>query len=338
MAKTIYDVAREARVSISTVSRVINNQIYVSAETREKVLNAMQGYHPSEVAQGLVTKKTMTLGVIISQDPDYFFSNSNYTKVLRGIGVMAKQRNYRILLDVNESESDYSTLYRGRKVDGLILISIRTRSKYINKLIDNKIPFVLIGDYPDENRQVPKVEVNDKIAALQAVSHLLLLGHSKIGLISGPLSYASGVNRQEGYRAALESHGIAYRQSYVEVVKYVSEEAGYQAARTLLMTGDRPTAIFAFNDTIALGVYQAAEELGMAIPGDLSVVGFDDSEVAKYLNPPLATVWQPAYEKGLKAAEILINSLNRPAQAPVENPSLLLPGKLLLRGSCVSPR
>jgi DNA-binding LacI/PurR family transcriptional regulator len=338
MAKTIYDVAREARVSISTVSRVINNQAYVSAETREKVLNAMQGYHPSEVAQGLVTKKTMTLGVIISQDPDYFFSNSNYTKVLRGIGVMAKQRNYRILLDVNDSETDYSTLYRGRKVDGLILISVRTRCKYISKLVDNKIPFVLIGDYPDGNGKVPKVEIDDKMAAVQAVTHLLLLGHTKIGLIGGPLNYASGVNRLEGYQAALESQGIGYRQSYVEVVKYVSEEAGHQAAKALLMTGDRPTAIFAFNDTIALGVYQAAEELGLAIPGDLSVIGFDDSEVAKYLNPPLTTVWQPAYEKGLKAAEILINALNRKAKIEEESASLLLPGKLLIRGSCASPR
>lgn len=309
--KTIYDVAAEAGVSISTVSRVINGKGYVSDEMRKKVEKACKDFRPIASAREIQTQKSNTIAVIISNNIKYVFMNSTYLNILSAITTVAKRAGYRIMLDIYEQEEDRSAydLYLERRVDGFIILGAKKSSKLIDIFRENRVPFVLVGDYGEDHEDVCQVEIEDKAAVKSAVDYLINIGHTRIGIITGSLEYASACNRLCGYLSALEAAGIERKEEYIENCENMTEVMGENLAKKLLLQREPVTALVAFNDSVALSVYKAAQSLNVRIPDQLSVIGFDDSMVASYVQPGLTTVWQPSYEKGEKAANLLIEAL-----------------------------
>ncbi len=334
MSKTIYDVAKEAGVSISTVSRVFNKSGYVSEKTVEKVMAAARDYTPSAAAREMNTKRSNTIGLIVAHDPAYFFMNSIYNRVLIGISDVAKEHGYNLLLDIRDEEDIGIDLYANKKVDGLLLMGVRENDHSMAKMVRQNIPFVLIGDYTQTLEHLCKVDVDDFDVGYRSAEYLISLGHKKIGMITGPMNYASCLKRRRGYQAALTDHGLSVEESYVGICEALTEENILAEVRTMLAGKDRVSAVCAFNDTVAVGIYQVAKEMKLSIPDDLSVIGVDDSELSRHVMPPLTTVWQPSYEKGYEAARTLIEGLSKPEMM---RRSIMMQGRLIIRESCSKP-
>ncbi len=329
--KTIYDVAKEAGVSISTVSRVLNGNGYASPEARERVLKASADYHPNASAREIQSKRSKTIGIAIAHTPDYFFLNSVYIEVLIAVCAVVQEKGYRLLLDISENEEEIRKLYFERRIDGVILMGVRKSSSLIPQMQRDHIPFVLVGNYHGECSQICKVDINDKKAVFDAVTHLIGLGHRNIGIITGGLEFASSYDRLEGYKEALRAAGIEVRPENIEVCDNITEVKAQNLAKKLLYLPEPITALMAFNDTVAVAAYNAAKELGVSIPDQFSVIGFDDSQLARYVSPPLTSVWQPSREKGEKAASLLIDALEN-GTVPTEEVNLDC--VMMYRGSC----
>lgn len=335
MRKTIYDIATEAEVSIATVSRVLNGSGYAGEHTRRKVLAvaARHGYMPSAAAQGMSTKRANTIGLIIAHDPDYFFMNTTYTRELIGISDVARGHGYTLLLEISKEKEIGAALYYNKRVDGLLLMGVRQDHHIMERMIAEKIPFVLIGDYHRPLEGLCKVDVDDFDVGYRSAEYLIGLGHTRLGFLSGSLEYASCYHRRRGYEAALRDHGLFPQDEYVSICEKLTDESVERECRRMLTLPSRITALCAFNDTVAVSMYAAAGQLGLRIPHDLSVIGVDDSVMAQHIAPALTTVWQPSYEKGHKAASLLIESLS--AAAP--RGSVMMQGKLIVRESCAAP-
>lgn len=331
--KTIYDIAKEAGVGVATVSRAMNNSGYVSDKTRAKIEAAAQGYRVSE--KKLKQARAKTICLMISHEPSYFFINSTYINAMLGICAVAKENDYKVILDIGDSENDFLTMYQEKRIDGLILMGARKTSGTIEKLIESKVPFVLVGDYLKEtDEKFSKIDINDLKMAREATEHLITLGHRRIGFIGGSVDFASCENRLRGYWKALETAGIPICEDYIATCDSITEEKAYQLTKKLLYQTERVTAILAFNDIVACAAYRAINELGLSVPEDISVIGFDDSDFSKYITPPLTTVWQPSYEKGHKAATLLIDKIEKRAETVQ---AIDLEGILIYRKSCAAP-
>lgn len=332
--KTIYDVAKEANVSISTVSRVMNGSTKVKESTRKRVEEACQNYRPTASARELQTKRTKTIGLIINHRPEYFFMNETYANALLGISVTAKEKSYRLLLDISEDDAKVCDLFYEQRVDGFILMGVKRNSKLLNALKASEAPFVLVGSYHEDEENVCQVDIDDKKAAYQATGHLLGLGHKRVGIVIGSTEYSSANDRLLGYEQALEEAGIPLREEYIQTCENLTELKAEQLAKNLFYQAPRVTAVVAFNDSTAMAVYKAAQTCGISIPEQLSVISFDDTVVASYMSPPLTSVWQPSYEKGEKAMSMLIDCLekgNKPSKR-IELNSIIM-----YRGSCAAP-
>lgn len=309
--KTIYDVAREAGVSISTVSRVINGSQKVKEETRKRVEAACADYRPIASARELQSKKTKTIGVLINHRPEYFFLNETYTNALLGTSVAAKECGYRLLLDISEDESGAAALFYEQKVDGFILMGARKNGNLLDMLKENEVPFVLVGSFHGDEERVCQVDINDQKAVYNATNYLIGLGHRRIGIITGSLEYTSCSDRLAGYKQALEGAGIEICEDWIQTCENLTELKAEQLAKHLFYQNPRVTAVVAFNDSAAMAIYKAAKDCGLEIPKQLSVIGFDDTVVAAYMSPPLTSVWQPSYDKGERAMRLLINCLEK---------------------------
>lgn len=329
--KTIYDVAKEAGVSISTVSRVLNGSAKVKESTRKRVEEACQDYRPSASARELQTKRSKTVGLIINHRPEYFFMNETYANALLGISVTAKEKNYRLLLDISEDDPEVCNLFYEQKVDGFILMGVKRNSMLLNALKAGEVPFVLVGSYHEDEENVCQVDIDDKQAAYQATNHLISLGHKRVGIITGSTEYSSSHDRLQGYMQALEEAGIELREEYIQKCENLTELKAEQLAKNLFYQIPRVTAVVAFNDSTAMAVYKAAENCGISIPGQLSVISFDDTVVASYMSPPLTSVWQPSYEKGENAMKLLIDCLER---GIMPTKRMELNSIIMYRGSC----
>ena len=329
--KTIYDVARDAGVSISTVSRVINGKGYVSEETKKKVEKACEDYRPIASAREIQSQKSRTIGIIINHPTDYFFLNATFLNALRAIAFEAQNRGYRLLLEISASEDEVCNLYFERRVDGLIIMGCQEEGTLISKLEQKEIPFVLIGDYKKSDT-VSQVEINDKQAIYEAVRYLIGLGHKNIGIITGPLDYASGLNRLRGYRQAHEEAGIPVREEFIESCDTLTDVKAENLTKKLLFLPERITALITFNDTVAVAAYKAAKEMQIEVGRDLSIIGFDDDRIASYVTPALTTIWQPSYEKGKRAAAILLDALEK---GTIPNKREELKCIMIYRNSCV---
>ncbi|MDD5017417.1 MAG: LacI family DNA-binding transcriptional regulator [Eubacteriales bacterium] len=307
--KTIYDVADEAGVSIATVSRVISGKGYVSEKTRQKVEVASENYRPTASAREIQTKKSKTIGIIINHTPEYFFLNATYTNAMVAVCVVAKEKGYRLLLDISDEDKKICDLYYERKVDGFVLMGVKKSSGLIAEMVKNDIPFVLIGNYIGDQMNVSQVDINDNMAIYNATNYLIGLGHKKIGIITGSLEYASCSDRLQGYKRALLDAEIEIKDEYIQICDNLTDLKAEHLAKNLLYISNPVTAIVAFNDMVALAIYKAAKDCGVHIPQQLSVIGFDDTQMASYVTPALTSIWQPSYEKGKQAMRLLLKSL-----------------------------
>ena len=310
MSVTIKDIANLAGVSKTTVSKVINNKDdSISKKTREKILAIMkeQNYTPNKLAQGLVTKKTNTIGLII---PD--IRNPFFTDMSRGVEDYARTQGYNIIFsntdDSTERELESILMLTEKMVDGIIFAPSSHTEKETKKHIEltSGLPIVLV----DKDISLPTikgiVKLDNKNGTYESTKHLIKQGHKEILYLSGPLKNDIGKERLNGYKRAFEKNDSEYKEENVVEGQYRYEWA-YDFVKSL--ESINYTAICCANDLMAIGAIHALKERLINIPEDISIVGFDDIQTAKLIDPSLTTIKQPAYEMGQKASEILINSL-----------------------------
>jgi DNA-binding LacI/PurR family transcriptional regulator len=331
----IYDVARLAKVSTTTVSKVLSNTPYVSAATRQRVLDAMRELHysPSLAARGLTNNRTYVIGLIVAHDPDYAFKDPFVLEIIHGIAAAANDHDYDVLLSTSRKNSSqrrsYDRVLRTGYVDGVVTLEGFEGGIDDQELAERRIPRVSIG-YREDRQDINSIRSDDWQGAYQAIKYLLALGHRRLGLISGPRSFVGAIDaRLEGMRAALAEYGLAVDTCLMSYGDF-SIESGYQATASLLESPERPTAIFAMNDRMALGAMRRARELGLHIPTDLSLVGFDDIVLAQESDPPLTTIRQFPTELGCRATQYLFSLINNEVE---QFATVVMPVELVIRSS-----
>ncbi|MBN2500852.1 MAG: LacI family DNA-binding transcriptional regulator [Anaerolineales bacterium] len=331
---TIKDVAREAGVSYSTVSRVVNGFEYVNAETRAKVLEAMGRleYVVNQQARNLVKGQSRVVGLLI-----HGFDSNYMGEVVRGIDDALFEAQYDLLLYTThrqrEREATYVTNITQGLVDGLLLLLPRDPSSYLESLSRRKFPFVMI-DHRAESADVNAVTSTNWQGAYEATEYLIKLGHNRIGFIAGDRLVACSKDRLQGYKDALKANQIAFDQALVCEGDFF-HPAGFDGATTLLTRQDPPTAIFASNDVMAFGAIEAALHMGYRIPHDVSIIGFDDIAQAGISHPKLTTVRQPLREMGSEAAALLLRMMTNGTN--FDPRCVELPTQLIVRQSTVGP-
>lgn len=308
---TITDVARKAGVSRSTVSRVLNNQPGVRPETRERVLKAIEElrYQPHFAARALKRRRADNVALIVQDsfrqktrdEPRGYYN----TEIVRGAFNVCTEHHYAITLLVDEGTFDfYTSLFRRRQFDGIVLIHVDIDMRLVEELKATGFPLVVVGAVPDPH--VNSVDVDNYGSAQQVVRYLFGLGHTRIAIINGPLERLAARDRRAGFHTMMRQLGLSLCEEYEQWGDF-SVRSGYEAMKRLLNLAVPPTAVFATNDRMAIGALQAAQDLGKRVPEDISIVGFDDIPVASYLHPPLTTVHQPLYELGEAAASMLMD-------------------------------
>ncbi len=328
--KTMKDVAQRARVSVSTVSHVLNGTRKVSEGTRGDVLAAVEelSYRPNLLAKGLKTRRTYTIGLLI---PD--IQNSFFTLVVRGVEDEALSRGYHLFLcntdEDPEREDEYITELAKKRVDGLMVAPSARRESHVGRLLDEGVPFVFV-DRDVEGVDADVVSVDNRAGMRLIAEHLVGLGHRRIAIISGPLDKASGYERHLGLRDALADLGVALEDSLVRFGDFRTT-GGRAGARELLGLSPPPTALVTANNQMTLGALLTINEMGLGVPDDISVVGFDDPEWAPLTGPPLTTLAQPTYEMGVRAAKMLLDRIEAGSEG--ESRKVLLEPWLVVRGS-----
>lgn len=331
---TIIDVAREAGVSYSTVSRVVNNKTYVKPETRERVTQAMHrlGYQANLQARSLAGGHSHVIGLLVHN-----MSTQYMGEIFRGIDDVLATHNYEVMLYTTHrrrtKESAYVNMMARGLADGLLIVLPRQPEAYIESLRARDFPYVLIDQVGIDENDVAVTATNFQ-GGYDATTHLIELGHRRIGKITGWMDMVSARDRLEGYKAALADHGLPGDPDLI-VIGDFEKISGYQGAATLLDLAEPPTAVFASNDVMAQGALELFRERNLQIPQDISLVGFDDIPIAAILNPPLTTLRQPMVEMGRLATQMLLDWISDPEQKPS---SITLPTELILRESTSSPR
>ncbi|EZP60467.1 MULTISPECIES: catabolite control protein A [Exiguobacterium] len=328
---TIYDVAREAAVSMATVSRVVNGNPNVKPSTRKKVQDAIEqlGYRPNAVARGLASKKTTTVGVIVPDISNIFFAD-----LARGIEDVATMYKYNIILcnsDQNrEKEIHLLNTLLGKQVDGIIFMGGRLHEDLVREFKTSPVPIVLAATL-NQDYDLPAVNIDYESAAHDAVKSLIDRGHERIGFITGPLEQQiNGEKKFAGYRRALEEANLPFSEQNVVLGNY-TYDSGMKAMNQLLELGeDCPRAIFAGTDEMALGVIHALQDAGHRVPEDFEVIGHDNTRLATMIRPKLTTVVQPMYDIGAVSMRLLTKILNK---EEIETNDVTLPHRIEQRDS-----
>ncbi|WP_134704268.1 catabolite control protein A [Ammoniphilus sp. YIM 78166] len=330
MPITIYDVAREAGVSMATVSRVVNGNPNVKPTTRKKVLAAIErlGYRPNAVARGLASKKTTTVGVVIPDIASAFFA-----ELARGIDDIASMYKYNIILCDSdqrlEKEVHLINTLLEKQVDGIVFMGREITDEHLQVFNTSSVPIVLAGT-KESSEEHPSVNIDHRQAAYDATMRLIQGGHSRIAMAAGPFQDPlAGVERFEGYRQALKDSNLDFRQEYVISGK-LSYEAGLEAAQAFMSLEEPPTAIFAASDETAVGVIHGMQDMGKNVPQDLEVIGFDNIRLSEMVRPKLTTVVQPMYDLGAVAMRLLTKYMNN---EKVDNHIVVLPHRIEERQS-----
>ncbi|GAC1401168.1 MAG: LacI family DNA-binding transcriptional regulator [Ktedonobacteraceae bacterium] len=334
----IYDVARLARVSTTTVSKVLSNTPYVSEKTRQRVLDAMRALHysPSLAARGLTNNRTYVLGLIIPHDPDYSFRDPFLLEVIRGVESVASNNDYNVLLSMSKKASQrttYDRFLRTGYIDGVITVETLKGELDEQELATSGVPRVSAG-YREDLQLINAVNCDDRQGGYAVTKHLLELGHRRIGVISGPANFIGAMDeRLQGACDALAEYGLGLDTNLLTYGDF-SIESGSRAAEPLLQREERPTAIFAMNDRMALGAIGKAHELGLHVPEYLSVVGFDDIPLTSVIDPPLTTIRQFPAELGKIATQRLLAMIN---QGIMQFEAVVIPVELVVRKSTAVP-
>ena len=337
---TIRDVAKRAGVGVGTVSRVLNESRLVSEDTRSRVLTAIAelDYAPSAVARRLSRGKAMAVAVIAP-----FVTRRSYVERLQGIEYVLSSAGYDLILynveTIARRDECLRSVPRGERLDGLLIISLAPDDSEVQRFAAQEVPAVLIDAY---HSALPTVQIDDVAGAQTAVDHLIDLGHRRIAYIGetldpNPLRFQPIGDRYRGYRLSLERAGLPFRPEYHRQGKY-----GWREARSmtheLLDLPEPPTAVFAYSDTLAFGVLEAAQQRGVDVPGGLSVIGFDDVEIAQYFR--LTTVRQGLYQSGTRGAEMLLECMDTDGGLEGDEPSfrhIVLPTELVRRSTTAPP-
>ena len=334
---TIRDVARRAGVSVATVSRVLNDSGLVNATTRSRVLEAMDGlaFTPSFAARRLSLGRTLTVSVMV-----YFLTRPQAAERLRGVDAILSDSEFDLVVYNVESPEKRDKYLRelphATRTDGLLIISLPPRPEDIASLASAAVPVVVVDVHSPALDVLPRVVGDDVAGGELAARYLLDLGHSRLAFVGdqfeNPFGFTSGRDRFVGFERALAERGIPLRPEHValgEHSRYEARELGYR----LLAAPDPPTAIFAGSDTQALGVLSAARELSLDVPGDVSVVGYDNIEAADYVG--LTTVRQQLFESGRAGAELLLKEIEGRSGVP---PTVELSPSIVVRATSAPPK
>ena len=329
---SLIDVARRAKVNISTVSRTINQTGKIGSETQARVQKAMRelGYKPNRVARRLRTQEGSThlLGLIIPNIQNLFFAD-----LARGVEDVAYMHNFALLLcnyDEDESkERFYLDVMQSESVDGIIIPPIHQNDPAVLQVVRNGTPVVCV-DRSLSIGNLDKVEVDNHSGALKAVEHIIARGHRRVGVIAGPIDSSTGRERLRGYKDAHAQAGITLKTELIRFGDF-KQASGRTHAHDLLSLADPPTALFVCNGLMMAGALEAIAARGLKIPRQVAIVGFDELTLADVFNPPLTVVRQPAYEVGKCAAELLLKRIEDPKR-PAS--SLKLLPELIIRKSC----
>jgi len=332
---TIIDVARMANVSIATVSRVLNEPHKVREETRRQVYQAMTlcNYKYNALARGFATKRSHIIGLIIPTVTNPIFAES-----VRGVQDYVEASGYRVVLGNSdyslEKEKKLIQVFREMQVDALIITTTGLNGRHLKELVEEKFPLVLL--YSTVRRgPLSCVGIDNFRGGYRATAHIVSFGHRRIAMLAGDFSFSDkSFHRWHGYRKCLRDHGIAYDSKLLVQTTYALE-SGMRAVKQLMQTKSPPTAIFCSNDFLAIGVLEGARELGLSIPENLSVVGFDDMPMMAFFRPGLDTIRQPAYDMGKIGSEVVLRRIDNPDEKPVHR---ILDIQLIVRQSVRSPR
>lgn len=330
MSVTIKEVAREAGVSIATVSRVLNGSGPVGEDTRQRIIEVARRlrYIPHGGARSLITSRTQTLGVLLPDLYGEFFS-----EVIRGIDQTAQQHHYHLLLSSSHNErAEIEAALRAMRgrVDGLVIMYPDLDGAALRDNLSDSLPVVLLNCRIDGGA-FDSITINNHGGAYTMTHHLIGHGHRRIALITGGRDNYDAAERVRGYRAALRDGGAEWAEE-LEVDGAFTEASGYAAAQRIAALRPRPTAIFASNDAMAIGALSALREAGLRVPEDIAVAGFDDIPIAGYVTPRLSSVHVPISELGVRAMERLVEGVRHANTHPRRQD--VVPTTLVLRDSC----
>ncbi len=328
---TIDDVAKRAGVSKSSVSRVLNeNYEYMSEEMKQKIQQAIQelNYKPNSVAQSLKKKETRIIGIVLADLSPF------WTDVLKGVQDECMRNGYGIMFSDSamspENEEENISRLQNKQVDGLIINTVNPHSRIFDELKSEKYPFVFINSTPDVIKE-DTVVANNTAGTIEAMEYLIGLGHRRIAIFLYPVeNILVRTERLEAYKACLEKNGIPIDESLIKICR-PEKGNGVEITRDLLNRPDQPTAFLTTNIYLTLEVLKGVRQAGLVIPMDISVVGYDDFEWSPLLDPPLTTVAVPAFEMGVKTAELLIKKIQRKRQKPPQRIEVM--PKLIIRES-----
>jgi DNA-binding LacI/PurR family transcriptional regulator len=332
---TIRDVARVAGVSKGTVSFVLNGRPGVAEPTRQRILDAARelGWTPSQRARALSVSRAFAVGLVLARPPELLGADPFFPAFIAGVERTLSDRRQALVLQVvpdGEEEAGYRRLHADGRVDGVFLLDLRVADTRIALLRELGMPAVTIAR-PDVASDFPALLVDDRPGIAAAVDHLVGLGHRRIGHVAGPAHFLHGKVRREAWARALDEHGLP-RTAVVEAD--FSAAGGARATRELLEVRNRPTAIVYANDLMAIAGLSVAQERGVPVPSRLSVTGFDDTELAGYVNPPLTSVRTDPYEWGRLAAETLLELIDGAPVHDVPVPA----AQLITRASTAPPQ
>jgi len=327
---TILDVARIAHVSTATISRVINSPERVRLETRKRVYRAMEvcRYKYNALARSFATRRSHTFGLIVPTITNPIFAEST-----RGVQDFANEKGYQVILGNSdyqyEKEAKLVETLRERQVEGLIITTTNLKGNILKSLLDDDFPFVLLYSTLRKG-PISTVGVDNFLGGYRATEHLIHQNHHRIAMLAGGFYFSDrSFHRWHGYKRCLKDHNIPYDPSLLLQTQYTLL-SGRDGIRKLLSLKKPPTAVFCSNDFIALGAMEGARELGFKLPEDLSIVGFDDIQIATFVTPTLTTISQPAYNMGSLGAEILLDHIGKRLYKPVHK---ILETRLVVRES-----
>jgi LacI family transcriptional regulator len=331
---SIRDLAKLSGVSVATVSRVFNDYEDVSPATRERVRRLAEelDYTPTAAARTLVMQRSYVVGVVLSTGPNHpDLQHPFFQEVLVALRHRLGEGGFDLLLLATEQEDasrSYLSRCRAHRVDGVVLMGVDQHDRDVRKLVRSNMPCIAV-DLDLVGRRAGYVVSDNHAGAAEAVRHLHSLGHSRIATITGMMTTKAGVDRLVGFRTELEGLNLPYRDDYVQEGDFYVE-SGYDAMRALLALPKPPTAVFAASDLMAVGALRAVEESGLSVPADISIVGFDDIQLARLLQPALTTIKQDKTGLGIAAAEAVIRMIEGDGAAP---PVVTLPIELVERAS-----
>ena len=330
---TLEDIARQAGVSRSTASRVVNDDPNVSESARKRVQEVIQStsYHPHPAARSLASHRSWMIGLVLPRSVSNFFIDPYFPRLTQGVAQACNQHNYTLGLFLMETKEDERRIFprisHKGLLDGIILQTAQMEDKIIDRLLKSDFPVIVAGR-PFNSRGISFIDVDNVNAAQGAVRYLIQLGYFRIATITGRMNSTAGIDRLEGYKKAIMERGWEVDEGLIAEGDF-SELSGYAAMQRLLLV--KPDAVFVASDTMAIGAIRAAQEAGLHVPHDISFVGFDDLPVASQSEIKLTTIRQPIVQFGARAVETLIDMIDNGIKP---SRRIIMDTELVIRDSC----